>query len=296
MEDPFSGKIANAARLRPRRARRLRPGRQPDQGPPGRHAGRPEAAARPEAIALSGRLYWAVNNEGRSSHACSTAIIGALDPKPSFGIIQHRHRAGHLARQPGPGRHPRPRRRQGQPFQRPDEGLSAIDGAHEVIERLEVPRLARSPPAPRRPPRHRLQDPLRAAEAPHTLPSDAYMTVDRRMLPGDDPDRGHRRSPRRHRRPLSLPRDRRARASTCCRPWSTPTTPACGPCRPPTGPSRRRRRDPLRPGHLRRRRSLRPRRPDRDVRRQRRHLAHRHRLRDHLRRRNRGAACWPTSS
>ena len=24
--------------------------------------------------------------------------------------------------------------------------------------------------------------------APHTLPSDAYLTVDRRLLPGDDPD------------------------------------------------------------------------------------------------------------
>src|SRR5215216_6023190 len=30
---------------------------------------------------LRGRLYWAVNNEGRSSHACSEAIIGALRPK-----------------------------------------------------------------------------------------------------------------------------------------------------------------------------------------------------------------------
>src|SRR5215208_2791040 len=39
-------------------------------------------------VPLRGRLYWAINNEGRSSHACSEAIIGALDRKPSFGVIQ----------------------------------------------------------------------------------------------------------------------------------------------------------------------------------------------------------------
>jgi acetylornithine deacetylase/succinyl-diaminopimelate desuccinylase-like protein len=39
-------------------------------------------------IALRGKLFWAINNEGRSSHACSEAIIAALDPKPEFGVIQ----------------------------------------------------------------------------------------------------------------------------------------------------------------------------------------------------------------
>src|SRR5215470_14438290 len=37
---------------------------------------------------LDGTLYWAVNNEGRSSHDCSDAIIAALDRKPSFSVIQ----------------------------------------------------------------------------------------------------------------------------------------------------------------------------------------------------------------
>jgi acetylornithine deacetylase/succinyl-diaminopimelate desuccinylase-like protein len=39
-------------------------------------------------VDLGGRLYWAVNNEGRSSHACSEAILETLDERPSFGIIQ----------------------------------------------------------------------------------------------------------------------------------------------------------------------------------------------------------------
>src|SRR5215207_624102 len=37
-------------------------------------------------VELRGRLFWAVNNEGRSSHACSEAIIGALGERPGFGI------------------------------------------------------------------------------------------------------------------------------------------------------------------------------------------------------------------
>ncbi len=38
-------------------------------------------------IDLPGTLYVAINNEGRSSHACSTAILAALDPVPDFAIL-----------------------------------------------------------------------------------------------------------------------------------------------------------------------------------------------------------------
>ena len=39
------------------------------------------------AVALRGTLYVAVNNEGRSSHACSEAILAALPEKPEFAIL-----------------------------------------------------------------------------------------------------------------------------------------------------------------------------------------------------------------
>jgi acetylornithine deacetylase/succinyl-diaminopimelate desuccinylase-like protein len=136
---------------------------------------------------LRGRLYWAINNEGRSSHACSEAILAALPDTPEFCVIQigtalalslgNRGRVDvdvHIA---GRAAH----------SSAPQEGLSAIDGAHAVIQRLKALSW---------PERH-LQLGGRHAivykvqyepQAPHTLPSDAYLTVDCRLLPGDDPD------------------------------------------------------------------------------------------------------------
>jgi acetylornithine deacetylase/succinyl-diaminopimelate desuccinylase-like protein len=140
---------------------------------------------RDEHIDLGGRLYWAINNEGRSSHACSEAIVGALPTRPDFGIVQHGtglaislgnrgrvdldvHVRGRIAHSSAP-----------------DTGLSAIDGAAEVVSRLK--RL-------QWPDRHPLLGGRQAIAykvryepvLPHTLPSDAYLTVDRRLLPGDD--------------------------------------------------------------------------------------------------------------
>jgi acetylornithine deacetylase/succinyl-diaminopimelate desuccinylase-like protein len=137
-------------------------------------------------IALRGKLYWSVNNEGRSSHACSTAIVAALDPKPEFGIVQHgtglaislgnRGRVDVLIHVQGRVSH----------SSRPDEGLSAIDGAQHVIARLQT--LAWPDRHPLLGGRHAIAYKIRyAPEAPHTLPSDAFITVDRRMIPGDDP-------------------------------------------------------------------------------------------------------------
>jgi len=67
----------------------------------------------------------------------------------------------------------------------PDKGLSAIDGAHQVIERLKS--LAWPDRHPHLGDRHAIAYKIRyAPEAPHTLPSDAFITIDRRMIPGDD--------------------------------------------------------------------------------------------------------------
>ena len=38
-------------------------------------------------VPLAGRLYFAVNNEGRSSHRCSDSILASLETKPDFGIL-----------------------------------------------------------------------------------------------------------------------------------------------------------------------------------------------------------------
>jgi acetylornithine deacetylase/succinyl-diaminopimelate desuccinylase-like protein len=136
---------------------------------------------------LRGRLYWAVNNEGRSSHACSEAILDALPERPSFGIIQigtglalslgNRGRVDVRVHVEGRATH----------SSAPQAGLSAIDGAYEVMGRLKT--LAWPDRHPILGGRHAIVYKMRQWPlAPHTLPSDAELVVDRRLLPGDDPD------------------------------------------------------------------------------------------------------------
>jgi acetylornithine deacetylase/succinyl-diaminopimelate desuccinylase-like protein len=136
---------------------------------------------------LRGRLYWAINNEGRSSHACSEAILAALGEKPSFCVIQlgtgltcslgNRGRVDVAIHVHGKAAH----------SSVPHEGLSAIEGAHEVIQRLK--QLTWPDRHPLLGGRHAVVYKIRFEPlAPHTLPSDAYLVVDRRLLPGDDPD------------------------------------------------------------------------------------------------------------
>jgi len=140
---------------------------------------------------LRGRLFWAVNNEGRSSHACSEAIVGALDEWPSFGIIQmgtglrlslgNRGRVDVDVHVKGKAIH----------SSAPQDGLSAIEGANEVVNRLK--HLSWPDRHPILGGRHAIVYKIRYEPlAPHTLPSDAYVTVDRRLLPGDDPDEATR--------------------------------------------------------------------------------------------------------
>ncbi len=137
-------------------------------------------------IELHGRLYWAINNEGRSSHACTEAIIGALDERPTFGVVQigtdlgislgNRGRVDVDIHLQGTAIH----------SSEPEKGLSAIEGAHEVMSRLKT--LAWEDSHQLLGGRHAIVYKIRYDPvAPHTLPSDAYLTVDRRMLPGDDP-------------------------------------------------------------------------------------------------------------
>ena len=138
-------------------------------------------------VKLSGKLLFAVNNEGRSSHACSNSIVGALNGKPDFGILMTRTGKGISLGNRGRVDVNVEIRGQSSHSSVPHMGHSAIDGAHEVLDRLkEVPLGDRHPIlGSRRIIPYQLSfEPL----APHTLPSVARCRVDRRLLPGDQPD------------------------------------------------------------------------------------------------------------
>ena len=137
-------------------------------------------------VPLAGTLYVAINNEGRSSHLCSDAILGALETKPDFALLLtstgqqislgNRGRVDVNVTVRGKAVH----------SSLPGSGLSAIDGAYEVMSRLRGMEFTGSHPHLGKPhviPYQIAYEPL----APHTLPAIARMRIDRRLLPGDDP-------------------------------------------------------------------------------------------------------------
>lgn len=136
---------------------------------------------------LKGTLYFAVNNEGRSSHECSWAMIPRLEPKPKFGLLLHggnnqisianRGRVDVIIHIKGQITH----------SSWPEGGLSAIDGAVEVLNRIKQMKFTKKHPklgGQHAIPYQLIFDPL----APHTLPGYARIKIDRRLLPGDDVD------------------------------------------------------------------------------------------------------------
>jgi acetylornithine deacetylase/succinyl-diaminopimelate desuccinylase-like protein len=136
---------------------------------------------------LKGTLYFAANNEGRSSHECSLALIPKLDPKPNFGLIlrggnnrlsvANRGRVDVLVHVKGKATH----------SSNPEEGLNAIEGAVEVLNRVKKMTFSKTHPklgGQHCIPYQLIFDPV----APHTLPEYARIKLDRRLLPGDDAD------------------------------------------------------------------------------------------------------------
>src|ERR687885_848348 len=138
-------------------------------------------------VRLRGRLVFAVNTEGRSSHANSAQIVDGHGVRADQGILafatDNRISLGNRGRVDvnvtitGKAAH----------SSQPWLGLSAIDGAYEALTRLRA--MAFGPAHPQ----------LGAAQAtvyklqfspiaPHTLPATAEMTVDRRLLPGEEID------------------------------------------------------------------------------------------------------------
>jgi acetylornithine deacetylase/succinyl-diaminopimelate desuccinylase-like protein len=139
-------------------------------------------------VNLTGTLYFAANNEGRSSHECSWALIPKLNPKPKFGIIlvggnnrlsvANRGRVDVIIHIKGKATH----------SSSPELGLSAIDGSVEVINRIKRMTFTKTHPklgGIHALPYQLIFEPM----VPHTLPDYARIKVDRRLLPGDDADR-----------------------------------------------------------------------------------------------------------
>lgn len=186
MEDPFSGKIANAADWGYDEPCVFGQGVTQNKA----HHAVVLAVLRllvEQKVRLPGTLYVAVNNEGRSSHWCSDQILQAVDRKPDFCLLLmgtgmrislgNRGRVDVDVEITGKAVH----------SSVPSQGLSAIEGAHEFLNRLKMLELPGSHPILGG--RHAIAyqivfEPL----APHTLPEVARIKVDRRLLPGDDVD------------------------------------------------------------------------------------------------------------
>ncbi len=144
-------------------------------------------ALRRGKVDLDGTLLWSVNNEARSSHQCTDAILARLPVTPSFCVLQaptslrislgNRGRVDVAVTVEGKASH----------SSTPEAGASAIEGARRVMDRLSELSWA----APNNPLLGNRQAVVYKMEfepvAPHTLPGIARLTVDRRLLPGDDP-------------------------------------------------------------------------------------------------------------
>lgn len=138
---------------------------------------------------LRGRLWLAINNEGRSTHACSDAILDALPAAPDL-VVQlfptgfristgNRGRVDVEVAIEGRATH----------SSQPAQGLSAIDGAVAAANRIaEVnARLHSAGPVSELGAEQAVIYLLDfEPKAPHTLPARARLVIDRRIVPGTD--------------------------------------------------------------------------------------------------------------
>lgn len=190
MEDPFSGRIANGGAWGVDEPCIFGQGASQNKS----HLAVALAVLkllRDQDIALDGRLYLAINNEGRSSHACSEAILTAIGEQPEAAVLLTRTELGIQLGNRGRVDAVVSIRGKATHSSRPRQGLSAIDGANEAITRVRAldERLAAREPHPVLGGRQAVVYQVTYAPlAPHTLPETARLLVDRRLLPGDDPD------------------------------------------------------------------------------------------------------------
>jgi acetylornithine deacetylase/succinyl-diaminopimelate desuccinylase-like protein len=140
-------------------------------------------------IRLQGRLAFAVNTEGYSSHRGSERIFRGLtaeNVRPDGaimcvgtglrGCVGQRGRVDIFVDVIGREAH----------SSQPDAGLSAIEGAYQVLTRLREMRFSKRHPrlgAEQLTPYKLEFEPI----APHTLPEVARFRIDRRLVPGSAP-------------------------------------------------------------------------------------------------------------
>lgn len=178
MDDPYSGRVAEG--------RVWGRGMSQSKGHQGVMVAVIRALLRGESD-LRGTLLWSVNAEARSSHACTTAILDRLPVTPDFCLLQtptslrvslgNRGRVDVAVTIEGTASH----------SSTPGAGASAIEGARRVMNRvaeLGWPATGHPLLGERQAVVYKMEfDPV----APHTLPALARLTIDRRLLPGDDP-------------------------------------------------------------------------------------------------------------
>lgn len=142
-----------------------------------------------ERVVLDGTLLLCINNEGRSSHACSTAMFDALTPEPDLVIelfptgfdisVANRGRIDLYVHVRGEATHSSSPPSSGRVIATVADVLRRIAELDEQVCLNSHPELGAEQVVPYQVAFHPL--------APHTLPAGAKITVDRRLLPGTDP-------------------------------------------------------------------------------------------------------------
>lgn len=134
---------------------------------------------------FDGTLYFIVNNEARSTHECTHALLPELEQEPDYGLlligggntikIANRGRVDVLIDVQGEVAH----------SSTTDWDANAIMGANEVINRIASMEFSKTHPdlgGQHAIPYQLVFDPV----APHTFPGSARLKIDRRLLPGDN--------------------------------------------------------------------------------------------------------------
>jgi acetylornithine deacetylase/succinyl-diaminopimelate desuccinylase-like protein len=186
MEDPFSGRITNASMYGHDEMCAFGQGASQNKGALASVLGALKLLKDMD-IGIDGQLIFIVNNEGHSSHACSAHIFNSKDIRADAGILcigtdnrialGNRGRVDVNIRIAGKSCH----------SSQPWRGLNAIEGAFNVLSRLRSLTINR---------RHPYLGPSQLTVyqatfypiAPHTIPEVANLIVDRRLLPGEEPD------------------------------------------------------------------------------------------------------------
>jgi acetylornithine deacetylase/succinyl-diaminopimelate desuccinylase-like protein len=139
-------------------------------------------------VSLPGTVTFVLNAESQSSHRCSVQLFDRGGLRADAGwlaigtpgiVIGHRGRVDVYVTIRGEAGH----------SSQPARGRNAIWGLHDALGRLVDlrARISKADPdlgAEHLEPYKLVTSPI----APHTMPGEAHLTIDRRILPGTDPD------------------------------------------------------------------------------------------------------------